>query len=208
MIAFIDSDDLWESTKLEKQLRAMESFPDAGFCVTGGYNFLEKNKPVDFFYPQKSGQRYGNLFNAYFQSQLSGFTQALLVKRKMIEDLGGFREEKSFSDVDLIASLACHFPGIILYEPLVFRRLHNSNYITNNWEKSYEEGIELIKSYRNRLPGNIYRNALHQLYINYGEKWLALRSKHYARQQFFLAWKQKPLSIIPLRKLMKTILKH
>ena len=38
-IAFIDSDDLWEPTKIEKQLKALQEYPDAGFCLTGGYNF-------------------------------------------------------------------------------------------------------------------------------------------------------------------------
>src|SRR5258705_5279593 len=39
LIAFIDSDDLWDETKLEKQVAAFNKYPDAGFCLTGGYNF-------------------------------------------------------------------------------------------------------------------------------------------------------------------------
>ncbi len=35
LIAFIDHDDLWAAEKLEKQVRLLKDYPEAGFCLTG-----------------------------------------------------------------------------------------------------------------------------------------------------------------------------
>jgi len=40
------------------------------------------------------------------------------------------RKQKSFSDLDFILTLAWHYTAVIIYEPLFYRRLHNSSYIT------------------------------------------------------------------------------
>src|SRR4029079_4017272 len=65
LVAFIDSDDLWAATKLQKQVDAFGQYPDAGFCVTGGYNFRQAGQPVEYFYKQPEGMRYGDLFLSF-----------------------------------------------------------------------------------------------------------------------------------------------
>lgn len=202
-IAFSDSDDPWEPTKLEKQVNALERYPGAGFCLTGGFMFEKIDQPQKYFYKQKEGEKFADILIPLFNSGIAGYVQALMLRRECLATAGHFREVKSFSDLDFIASLASHFKAVILYEPLVYRRLHESNYITNNWAKSYDEGIALIREYRPRLPVAISRNAFFRIYINYGEKSLLYKKRWQAVTKFLKAWQYKPFSTVPMKKMLK-----
>ena len=205
-IAFLDSDDLWAPTKIEKQMALLNQFPEAGFALTGGYNFNLVNEPLEYFYKKRTGIRHGWLFHSFFQSEVPGFTQALLFRKECLQKTGAFREIKAFSDVDFIATLAYHFNGVILYEPLVFRRLHERSYSNPNWIKSYYEGVQLIRDFKDKLPRSLFRSALFKLYINFGEDFLKQEKRKQATLQFLKAWKYKPLSVVPAKKTGKAIL--
>jgi glycosyltransferase involved in cell wall biosynthesis len=205
LLAFIDSDDCWGPQKLEKQVAALAQYPEAGFCLTGGYNFKIKNVPAGHFYPGKEGMRYGQLFQPIFSSEVAVFTQALLLRKECLSIVARFLEEKSFSDFDFIARLAYHFKGIILYEALVYRRLHETNYIATTWEKSYHEGIALIHQYKkmNWLPVAKAKQALFRTYINFGESCLLRKQRAKATRCFYKAWLLRPASSIPFKKTAK-----
>ncbi len=206
LLAFIDSDDLWSEAKLERQVSALQDYPDAHFCLTNGYNFKEISKPVDFFYKQQEGLRFDNLFISCFKSEVAGFTQALMFKRECLHTIGLFKEVKSFSDSDFIVALAKQFKGLILYEPLVYRRLHEDNYIGSTWEKSYYEGIEIIQNYKQELPRQVLNDAMYRLYINFGEDCLSRNKKAMSVYNFCKAWKYHPFSFSPAKKIIKAIM--
>ena len=207
LVAFIDSDDLWAAEKLEKQITALQQYPEAGFSLTGGYNFRKLNEPVDFFYKQREGIKCDGVFISFFKSELSTTTPSLMFRRECINVAGSFKETSPFSDIDFILSLAFHFKAVILYEPLLYRRLHDSNDSNANWLKGYNKGIELIQSYKKDLPPDIARDALFRLYINFGEDCLLYRERKKAIRYFFNAWKNKPYSIVPLKKTGKAIIR-
>ena len=208
MIAFLDSDDLWDKTKLEKQLAVMDEYPEAGYCLTGGYTFIEKNKPIEYLYKQKGGTRIDNFFIPMFKSEIGGYTPTLLFRKKAVEISGYLDETKLFPDPDFMLSLSFHFKGIIIFESLLLRRIHNNNLSSEKWETGYTEWAELLQFYRkrNQVPPATGREALFKLFINYGEKCLTYNQRRKATNKFWKSWAYQPFSIIPAKKIAKVLL--
>ena len=208
LIAFIDSDDLWAKAKLERQVELMNQYPDAGFSLVGGYTFRKQNEPLDYFYKQRDGASFEDIFIPMFRSEISGFTQALLVRKKCLKTSGYFDEAKNFSDPDFLVSLASHFKAAVLFEPMLFRRLHEGSDSDEYWEQRYWEWIEVIRTYRRKkqLPAVEARNALFKLYINFGEKCLRFKQYASATRQFFNASKQRPFNPIGYKKIAKAMI--
>lgn len=207
-IAFMDSDDLWAPGKLEKQLEAVTAYPKARFSLTGGYSFHEPGKPVDYYYKQHNGKLAGNILPAFFRGEIAALMPSLLFKKECLERTGKFEESRLFSDIAFMLKLAEYYEGVILYEPLLFRRLHATNITNNNWELGYSEYIDLIHDYTGKrsIPRALSRQSLYLLYIRYGEKCLRYKMRKKAFKMFLQAWRNNPASIIPLKKMGKSIL--
>ena len=208
-IAFIDSDDLWAPEKLEQQIAALEQFPEASFSLTGGYNFYQENVPVDFFY-KEDGQLVGDVFLPLFKSKIAAFTQTLLLKKECLKTVNGFPENKEFADIEFILQLAAKFKAVVLYQPLVYRRLHASNHSAANWERSYLEGIVLYKLYQQKsvVPAPVIREALFKIHLRFGEAYLKRKKQKKALLQHLKAWTYQPLNLVPFKKMGKLVLHY
>jgi glycosyltransferase involved in cell wall biosynthesis len=204
-LAFMDSDDLWATTKLEKQLKTFHEFPDVAFCLTGGCEFKEEGKPLVFYYKQNTGIKTGNLFLSFFKSELVAAPSTLIFRKECIETIR-MPDHVELAHIHFILGLATQFKGCILYEPLHYRRMHTSNYSSLNQTKRHYDGIELIKHYKNHLPKKIFVEILLKSHINFGEICLRSRKKWKAIGEFFRAWRYQPFSFIPAKKIAKALL--
>jgi glycosyltransferase involved in cell wall biosynthesis len=206
LIAFIDSDDLWDAAKLEKQVKALSQYPDAGFSLTGGYNFTRNNEPAEYFYKQREGVKYGDVFLSFFRSEVAATIPTLVFKRECLKALIEFDETMPLADMDFIFRLARAYKAIILFEPLFFRRIHGNNYSSINWVKRQKQGLDMLQAYKASLPKEIARDCFYRTYINFGEQYLIHREPRKALSQFYYAWQKKPFGIVPFKKMGKAIL--
>ena len=130
----------------------------------------------------------------------------LILKKECLQVTGNFSEETPVPHIDFMLRLAGNFKGIVLYEPLFYRRLHNSNYSTVHAVKRHVQGLEMIRLYKNSLPPGLYTDSLFRSHLNFGGKYLEDRKEKKAVGQFLQAWKYKPFSFIPLKKIGRAIL--
>jgi glycosyltransferase involved in cell wall biosynthesis len=179
-VAFLDSDDMWFREKLALQFKAISTLGENEFGVCFTDCLFEGNAEMVLSAFSKAGlqsrSECGVLDDAagYVLSNTPVmFVQSLLVRRSLIEHLGGFDESMVVSeDTDLLFRLALNTKVCFVTEPLV--RIDRT--------PSREVGLcELYGSWDDRVYG-----ALERMY----SKWLSLpetfASKHEIRIQQML----------------------
>lgn len=206
-IAFMDSDDLWVPDKLEQQIKALAGNIGAGWSFTNWADFYDLSHPLKPYYPETSGTETIQAFQALCTAKRPVSTATIMFKTNCLEMAGSFNENRLFTDFSFIARLAYHYKAVVFYEPMLYRRLHQSNNISTNWAADFEEYQETVKRFiaDGWIDYGTVRQTLFLSYINLGEKFVGIMDKSHAIKNYLKAWKYKPFSIIPAKKLVKTL---
>ncbi|MBS1772515.1 MAG: glycosyltransferase [Bacteroidetes bacterium] len=210
-IAFMDSDDLWPPQKLAKQLEALLLYPDAGFSFTNGQNFQDADKSTEPpYYKKESGHICANFFKSICKGEVGVFSPTLLIKKTCLTTENLFRTDRLFTDFSFITNLAQQYSGVIVYDVLLQRRIHKGNSYSTNWIADYQEHSETIKRYKqeHKLDAAFADTVLYTTYIHWGHGYMERGMKKEARQAYKTAWSYNRKSIIPFKKIAKTILKR
>ncbi|MCE9558794.1 MAG: hypothetical protein K8R88_07560 [Armatimonadetes bacterium] len=166
-LAVLNSDDVWESTKLEKQVQAMESEKRAMFCYTLGWKVdehgkLDTSEDVHANWPREPVQE---------------LLPYLLYENRVLASSVLFRATEARFDSSLSYSgdwvsllrIARTGPAICIGERLTFWRMHSRNSYVRSERQVHEEVRVRSSIYSNRanwfvhgLPATDIRQGLAQ----------------------------------------------
>jgi glycosyltransferase involved in cell wall biosynthesis len=129
LVAFIDSDDVWVPTKLERQLAKMRAEPECRWSYTAFEIVDERDRPL----PSERNRRWtpysGHIFDAVVRGSASIRTPSVVVaSTELVRDVGAFDEAIDCAeDYDLWTRMALRSPVCVVDEPLVRVRSHPDN---------------------------------------------------------------------------------
>ncbi|MBO3460917.1 glycosyltransferase family 2 protein [Aetokthonos hydrillicola Thurmond2011] len=170
-IAFLDADDLWEPTKLEKQVRCLEENPEVGLVYT--WTALIDHKGIS------TGRVFVNYAEGYVWKSLIEHNivecgSVPMVRRCCFETEGVFdRNLRSYvEDWDMWLRIAARYPLKLIKEPLVKYRQHSAS-ASRNWEAMEQSFRIVIEKAFNAAPNELQY----------------LKSRSYGCANLCLAWK-------------------
>lgn len=183
-VAFLDADDHWLPSKLERQVVLLRARPELGFCSTattivdaagsklGDWPCCSVNEPMlDLLFVQGAA--------------VSGSTSGVLARRSLLEAVGGFDERlRGFEDPDLWMRLAARSGYACIAEALtVVTRTSGS--VSSHLPRMRAATLASLRKNRTLLPaarrGGFWRRACASALTDYakmawrnGDRWHAL----------------------------------
>jgi glycosyltransferase involved in cell wall biosynthesis len=149
-VAFLDSDDLWEPTKLTRSLDALSSGADLVCHAERWFGGGKRERVV----------QYGPEFRAEYESLLLNgnciSTSATVVRRSVLADLGGFRERDDFittEDYDLwLRTAKSGYKIVFTREVLGSFRRHSTSASSSTVRHLHAELAVLEEHFRSSTP--------------------------------------------------------
>jgi len=151
-LAFLDSDDLWEPTKLEVQLHALRASPGRRWSYTavaqiGPDGKLNADAKVAPWIPYE-----GNIVEPLLKLEALLATPAVMAERSLVEEVGGFDESLLFGeDYDLWLRLAMRSEVTVVAERLASVRSGGVHYSVNRIG-AYDGWVRLYGKMAKCLP--------------------------------------------------------
>jgi len=189
-IAFLDSDDLFLPTKLEKQLRVFSLKKNLGFVHCNFSKFDNQGRDLGVRDTSRfQGQIYPNMLLEW--SVLMAMP-CMLMRADAIREVGGFDEQMTWAeDLDLWRRIACRYPVGIVSEVLVKVRVHatstsfdkasGSKGFERYLEKAFAEDPGLDKGFRKRATARMYAKLAQNLLGEGGPEQMKQARQHAKR---------------------------
>jgi glycosyltransferase involved in cell wall biosynthesis len=177
-VAFLDSDDVWLSRKLEKEIALFDADPDLGLVHSGAETFDNSGKTLVVSLSGMEGWIGPELLRLD-QTVIAAPGSGTIVPKRIAEEIGGFDPELQPSeDWDFCYRIATRYRVGFVPEVLVRYRMHGSGIHLNiprmengmlmALEKAFRSPDPAVQSLRKHAYGRIHR-ILAGCYFQRGE---------------------------------------
>ena len=188
-IAFLDADDIWEKTKIEKQLSILKKYPKYKFVYCDA-NFVNSNKITIPNYPRRVEILKGDILlpfiNTYFL-----LLPTIILDSKCISKIGYFNNNlKVGEDFDFILRLTKNYKGYGIGEKLYIRRVHENSLSRQDYKLDSQNDIYILKKFIKENPvyyktyKKILKKRLSELHYKFGYRLLSNSKNFEAFYQF------------------------
>ena len=160
-LAFLDQDDLWTVTKLDKQISLADE--RVGIIYGRAVLFWPSGRKRDYdqaheFTPLPEG----NIFSELFRSACFIAMSSAVLRRSAVEEAGGIPEWVELApDYYLYVAIAHRYEARAVQEVVCWYRMHASNMWQGSKRKVYQEALTIIDQWAACLEPRIaaYRRS-------------------------------------------------
>ncbi len=182
-IAFLDADDLWEPTKLEKQVRCFEDKSAVGVVYTWTTLVDEQDNPTGRMF---ASQAEGDVWQQLLEADVISSGSSAMVRRSCFETAGLFDQSlTSAEDLDMWLRIAVHYPFAAVKEPLTLYRQHPTSMSKNRQRMLQSLRIVIEKTFQSVPLDLLYLRNRSYASINLGLAWLCIDERDYKRAIHF-----------------------
>lgn len=167
VVAILNSDDIYAERRLEAMWAAL-SAARKGFAfstvrhVDGSGRALDEQHPYKFGYDSswRARESFPSLGFLLLLYNLSVSTGNFVMTRRVSETVGEFRPFRIVHDWDYLLRVLTVCEPLVVDEPLLDYRIHGSNTVSAGATIGRDEGITVIREYRERADVETFKNDM------------------------------------------------
>ncbi|MBW4651842.1 MAG: glycosyltransferase family 2 protein [Kaiparowitsia implicata GSE-PSE-MK54-09C] len=178
LLAFLDADDLWDVSKLEKQVQYFRQYPEAGVVYTWSQLVDEAGTPTGRLFASSAE---GNIWEALLlDSDVISNGSSAMVRKACFDAVGVFDASlTSAEDLDMWLRITPQFPFKVIKEPLTLYRQAPGSMSKNRERMVRNLCVVIDRAFESALPEKLYlRDQVYAgIYLNLA--WLKLDESNY-----------------------------
>lgn len=204
VVAFLDSDDLWESDKLEFQIAKLKQHPNAFFIFGLGVQFGKNATPM----PVLENFFMGNVFVPFLMERRFVFYVPTLVFRKEVaREIKLIDESLVYAgDIDFFLRMAHAAEGIFSNRVVVKIRRDGLSHSGESEMKAYDEYTRMLEGLfkKSMLTDEQFALLSSNHHYKLGIEYLRLHNLRRSRKEFLIHLRLRPLHWKGWIRLMQT----